>query len=81
MATNCNCDSSAAAVREIATILANGIVRLQSRAALPTASADNAAAKNPGNSEANGLEVPRETVLSVSNRVNGFGEPERRPSN
>ncbi|MBX3433294.1 MAG: hypothetical protein KF847_08235 [Pirellulales bacterium] len=46
--------------REIASILAKGILRLRARAALPT----NAPCKSP-KTGAEGLEVPDKTVLSV----------------
>jgi len=47
--------------RELASILAIGVVRLRQRAALPT----DDARKNLADSLAAGLEVPDETVLSV----------------
>jgi hypothetical protein len=64
-----------AAIPEIAAILAHAILRLRSRAAL---SGENAASKNPSNLAANGLEVPGETVLSVTSGVNGSRESQRR---
>jgi hypothetical protein len=48
-------------LREIATILASGILRLRQRAALPTEDA----LENPAELSAAGLEVSDETVLSV----------------
>lgn len=48
-------------LREVATILAAGVLRLRQRAALPTGDTQ----KKPPNSPAAGLEVPDETVLSV----------------
>ncbi len=50
--------------REIAGILAAGILRLRSRAALPTAVTAPAALEKPADSAANCLEVPAETRLS-----------------
>ena len=51
----------------IAKILAAGILRLHTRAALPSASASTSDAKNTENPGAPRLEVPNETVLSVHN--------------
>ncbi len=48
---------------EVATILATGILRLQSRAALPASHAQ----KNLPESPSQRLELPDETVLSVHN--------------
>lgn len=48
-------------LREVASILAAGVLRLRQRAALPTHDAQK---KSPESSAA-GLEVPDETVLSV----------------
>jgi hypothetical protein len=48
-------------LREVASILAAGVLRLRQRAALPT---DDAQTKSTKSSAA-GLEVPDETVLSV----------------
>lgn len=48
-------------LREVATILAAGVLRLRQRAALPTDDAQ----KKPSELSAAGLEVPGETVLSV----------------
>jgi hypothetical protein len=48
-------------LREVATILAAGVLRLRQRAALPTDDAQ----KKPAELSAAGLEVPEETVLSV----------------
>jgi hypothetical protein len=50
--------------REIADILAAGILRLRSRAALPTAVTASAAPEKPADSSPNGLEVPDKTRLS-----------------
>ena len=46
---------------EIAAILANGILRLHERAALPTAEQPD----NRGESDPDGLAIPGETRLSV----------------
>jgi len=51
--------------REIARILADGIVRLRSRAALPTAVTAPPASEKPAASSPNCLEVSGETRLSV----------------
>lgn len=48
-------------LREVASILAIGVLRLRQRAALPT----DDARKKPSELPAAGLEVPDETVLSV----------------
>ena len=48
-------------LREVASILAIGVLRLRQRAALPTDDAN----KKPVDFPAAGLEVPDETVLSV----------------
>lgn len=48
-------------LREVASILAIGVLRLRQRAALPTDDTQ----KKPAESFAAGLEVPDETVLSV----------------
>jgi hypothetical protein len=48
-------------LREVASILAVGVLRLRDRAALPPADKEENAAESP----AAGLEVPDETVLSV----------------
>jgi len=48
-------------LREVASILAAGVLRLRQRAALPTDNARKKLAELP----AAGLEVPDETVLSV----------------
>jgi hypothetical protein len=49
----------------IARILAAGILRLHTRAALPSASAPSSDAENTENPGSPRLEVPDETVLSV----------------
>ena len=51
--------------REIARILAAGILRLRSRAALTTAATASATPEKPADSSSNGLEVSGETRLSV----------------
>ncbi|WDI40472.1 hypothetical protein [Bremerella sp. P1] len=51
----------------IAKILAAGILRLHTRAALPSASASSSDVKNTENPGSPRLEVPGETVLSVHN--------------
>jgi hypothetical protein len=51
----------------IAKILAAGILRLHTRAALPLASASSPDAENTENPGSPRLEVPDETVLSVHN--------------
>ena len=51
----------------IAQILAAGILRLHTRAALPSASASSSDAENSENHGSPRLEVPDETVLSVHN--------------
>jgi len=51
----------------IARILAAGIHRLHTRAALSLASESSPATEKAGNSGYPGLEVPDETVLSVQN--------------
>ena len=51
----------------IAKILAAGILRLHTRAALPSASASFSDAENNENLGSPRLEVPDETVLSVHN--------------
>ena len=51
----------------IAQILAAGILRLHTRAALPAATASSSDAKNTVNPASPRLEVPDETVLSVHN--------------
>jgi hypothetical protein len=48
-------------LREVAAILAAGVLRLRQRAALPTDDAQ----KKPSEFAADGLEVLNETVLSV----------------
>ena len=50
---------------EVASILAAGILRLHTRAALPEDVAEHSAPENPADSGSPGLEVPGETVLSV----------------
>ena len=67
----------AARLRELAEILAIGILRLHVREAL-VADSDVDPAENlpePGSAR---LEFPAETVLSVHTRVNGFREPRAR---
>jgi hypothetical protein len=51
----------------IAKILAAGILRLHTRAALPYARASSSEAKNNENPGSPRFEVPDETVLSVHN--------------
>jgi hypothetical protein len=51
-------------IQEVATILARGLLRLHTRAALAAASDPQFAAKNPRKSAQDCLEVPRTTVLS-----------------
>ena len=50
---------------EMAGILAAGILRLHTRAALPEDVAEQSAPENPVETGSPGLEVPNETVLSV----------------
>jgi hypothetical protein len=52
-------------LREIATVLAAGILRLHSSAVLPTDSGTRANLKNPPESGADSLEVSESSVLSV----------------
>jgi hypothetical protein len=52
-------------LREIAGLLAAGILRLRCRAALPPAPANDPGPKNPPDSSLNCLEVPRESRLNV----------------
>ncbi len=52
---------------EVAKLLAAGVLRLHTPAALPANSAPRPARENPAKSAAPGLEVPDETVLSVHN--------------
>jgi hypothetical protein len=52
-------------LREVARILAAGILRLRSRAALPANPAQHSGPKNPPESGQGCLELPGETVLSV----------------
>jgi hypothetical protein len=52
-------------LREIASILAAGILRLRTRAALPADPASHSGPKNTRESGQACLEVPAETVLSV----------------
>ena len=58
--------SPAARRSEIATILAAGIVRLKSRAAIPNLDHFEDSSESPGTY----LELPLESVLSVTNVVN-----------
>ena len=51
--------------REVAAILAAGVLRLRSRAALPTVSRSDAGPENLPDSVPNCLEVSSQTVLSV----------------
>ena len=51
----------------VANILAAGILRLQTRAALSDETSDLPGPKKPEDSAAPSLEVPDETVLSVHN--------------
>jgi hypothetical protein len=51
--------------REIATILAAGILRLHNRAALLTFASERTSPEKPENSAPNCLEVPDEARLSV----------------
>ena len=50
--------------REVARILAAGILRLHARAALPAEPGELSSPKNPADSGQDGLEVSQETVLS-----------------
>lgn len=52
-------------LREVAAILAAGVLRLHSRAALPDDSNRNSGPESPPDAEPNCLEVPGETVLTV----------------
>jgi hypothetical protein len=52
-------------LQEIAGILAAGILRLRSRAALPTESDEQSGRPNSRESDQDCLEVPGDTVLSV----------------
>jgi hypothetical protein len=52
-------------LREVAAILAAGILRLHSRAALPADPAQHSGPENPPESGQDCLEVPGKTVLSV----------------
>lgn len=52
-------------LREVAAILAAGILRLRSRAALPADPGKHSGLKNSPESRQDGLEVSAETVLSV----------------
>jgi hypothetical protein len=54
-----------ARLREIAAILAAGIVRLRARAALPAKSVEPRPPENPSEPAPDGLEVRSETPLSV----------------
>jgi hypothetical protein len=54
-------------LREIAAILAAGILRLRSRAALPADSGQHSGPENLPETGPDRLEVPGETVLSVQN--------------
>jgi hypothetical protein len=51
--------------RQIARILAGGVLRLRARAALPTAATQRNGPQILSESGVNGLEVPPETVLTV----------------
>lgn len=52
-------------LREVAAILAVGILRLRSRAALPAPWADHSGPQNPRDAGQDCLEVSAKTVLSV----------------
>jgi hypothetical protein len=52
-------------LREVAAILAAGILRFRSRAALPADPGQHCGPKNPLESGPDRLELPDETVLSV----------------
>ena len=52
---------------EVASILAAGVLRLHTRAAIPDTPEQLLAPGNLGKSDSPGLEVPGETVLSVHN--------------
>jgi hypothetical protein len=52
-------------LREVAAILAAGIPRLRSRAALPADPTEHSGPENPPESGPACLEVPEKTVLSV----------------
>jgi hypothetical protein len=62
-------------LREIAGILAAGILRLRCRAALPRTPDTAADPENPPDSSLNRLELTRETRLSVM-RVDEVREPQ-----
>ena len=57
--------------RELSSILARGMLRLRGQLRW----ASDAAEKDPANSEDEGLEVSPDTVLSVTNPVNGPESP------
>ena len=57
--------------REVTSILALGFLRVRQRVALPAASAR----RNPAELPMTGLEVSPDTVLSVTNPVNGPESP------
>ena len=63
-------------IREVASILATGILRLRSRVALSACADPDKFSENPENIGPTCLEVPDETVLSGDNGVYGFREPE-----
>ena len=58
-------DGDQARLREVARILAAGVLRLHARVALPADTGEVSSPKNPAKSSEDCLEVPRETVLSV----------------
>jgi hypothetical protein len=60
----CDLTTDAARLREIAGILAAGILRLRCRAALRTAPAITPASENLPKNSLNNLELPRESRLS-----------------
>ena len=65
-------------VLEVAAILAAGVIRLRSRVALPVAPDEHSAVKVLPDSGQDCLELPGETVLSVTRGVNGSRDRERR---
>jgi hypothetical protein len=61
----CDLTTDADCLREIAGLLAAGILRLRRRAALRSQSAINPTPENPPNNSLTGLELSRESRLSV----------------
>jgi hypothetical protein len=64
-------------LREIAAVLAAGVLRLRSRAALPVAPDAPSGPRSLADSGGNCLEVPDRTVLSDTSGVNGARDPKR----